>query len=301
LTLTLTSSILLAKKSRLAVLFFVLDLPKVQYCTILLDKMTRVSAATNALTHAIGRRNQKVMRFSSNRNSNSNSNIIATGSRSSISSLATSSHHHYGSLSSSMPSPSSSSTATATATAATATATASKTQSSFFQQSNEQSSRRFSNEATATAVTKEPETDKQFQHAKAEALFQKMILLQLDEIHTMAELIPEKLGLNLTEADRLFGTGAAVAVGAGGDAAGAVQEGEPKEEKTHFDLKLVAFDAKSKIKVIKEIRSISGLGLKEAKDLVDGAPKVVKKDIKLEEAEELKKKLEAIGATIELG
>ena len=286
-------------------LFFVLDLPKVQYCTILLDKMTRVSAATNALTHAIGRRNQKVVRFTSNRNSNSNSNsnsnrnIIATCSRSSISSLATSSHHHYGSLSSSMPSPSSSSTATATA--ATATATASKTQSSFFQQSNEQSSRRFSNEATATAVTKEPETDKQFQHAKAEALFQKMILLQLDEIHTMAELIPEKLGLNLTEADRLFGTGAAVAAGAGGDAAGAVQEGEPKEEKTHFDLKLVAFDAKSKIKVIKEIRSISGLGLKEAKDLVDGAPKVVKKDIKLEEAEELKKKLEAIGATIELG
>mmetsp|Transcript_27999 Transcript_27999/g.58850 ORF Transcript_27999/g.58850 Transcript_27999/m.58850 type:complete len:262 (+) Transcript_27999:161-946(+) len=75
---------------------------------------------------------------------------------------------------------------------------------------------------------------------------------------------------------------------------------EAKEEQTAFDLKLAGFDAKSKIKVIKEIRGITNLGLKEAKELVEGAPTVIKKGIKKEEAEELKAKLEAVGATIEI-
>mmetsp|Transcript_16026 Transcript_16026/g.22826 ORF Transcript_16026/g.22826 Transcript_16026/m.22826 type:complete len:158 (-) Transcript_16026:80-553(-) len=78
------------------------------------------------------------------------------------------------------------------------------------------------------------------------------------------------------------------------------ENAEAEEEKTSFDLKLTGFDAKSKIKVIKEIRSITSLGLKEAKELVEGAPKVVKKGIKKEEAEELKAKLEAVGATLEI-
>ena len=65
-------------------------------------------------------------------------------------------------------------------------------------------------------------------------------------------------------------------------------------------MKLTGFDAKAKIKVIKEVRAIAGLGLKEAKELVEGAPKIIKKDLKPEEAEELKKKLEEVGATIEI-
>ena len=77
-------------------------------------------------------------------------------------------------------------------------------------------------------------------------------------------------------------------------------EEEAVEEKTAFDLKLAGFDAKSKIKVIKEVRAMTGLGLKEAKELVEGAPKTVKKEIKMEEAEELKAKLEAVGATVEI-
>ena len=80
----------------------------------------------------------------------------------------------------------------------------------------------------------------------------------------------------------------------------AAVEEAPVEVKTHFDLKLLGFDAKSKIKVIKEVRAISGLGLKEAKDLVEGAPKVIKKGLKQEEAEELMAKLVEIGAVIEL-
>jgi len=92
---------------------------------------------------------------------------------------------------------------------------------------------------------------------------------------------------------------ASMAMGGEGDGQEAAAE-EVVEEKTVFDLKLNAFDAKSKIKVIKEIRSITSLGLKDAKEMVEGAPKVIKKDIKKEEAEELMAKLEAVGATCEI-
>jgi len=75
-------------------------------------------------------------------------------------------------------------------------------------------------------------------------------------------------------------------------------EGE-KEEKTEFDVILSSFGDK-KIRVVKEVREITGLGLKEAKDLVDNAPKPVKEKIRKEEAEEIKKKLESAGATCEI-
>ncbi|UPA28719.1 MAG: 50S ribosomal protein L7/L12 [Verrucomicrobiota bacterium] len=86
---------------------------------------------------------------------------------------------------------------------------------------------------------------------------------------------------------------AAVAMPAGGGAA------EAKEEKTEFDVVLSAA-GDNKINVIKEVRAITGLGLKEAKDLVDGAPKTVKEAVSKTEAEEMKKKLEAAGAKVEL-
>lgn len=78
------------------------------------------------------------------------------------------------------------------------------------------------------------------------------------------------------------------------------EEAAPVEEKTIFDIKLVGYDDKAKIKVIKEVRAITGLGLKEAKELVEGAPKTLLKDIKKEQAEEIKSKLEEIGATVEV-
>ena len=74
---------------------------------------------------------------------------------------------------------------------------------------------------------------------------------------------------------------------------------EPKEEKTDFDIFLAAIGDK-KINVIKEVRALTGLGLKEAKDLVEAAPKEVKKGVPKKEAEEAKKKLEAAGAKVEL-
>ena len=90
---------------------------------------------------------------------------------------------------------------------------------------------------------------------------------------------------------------AAVAVAApagGGDAGGAAAE-----EKSEFDVVLTEFGG-NKIAVIKEVRTITGLGLKEAKDLVEGAPKEVKTGVNKKEAEEIKQKLEAAGAKVEL-
>ena len=86
----------------------------------------------------------------------------------------------------------------------------------------------------------------------------------------------------------------AMAAAGGGDAGGAAAE-----EQTEFDVILTAAGDK-KINVIKEVRAITGLGLKEAKDLVEGAPKAVKEQVSKDEAEELKGKLEAAGASVDL-
>ena len=93
-----------------------------------------------------------------------------------------------------------------------------------------------------------------------------------------------------------WGVSAAAAVAAG-PAAGAVAA--VAEEKTEFNVVLLEAGA-NKIGVIKEVRAITGLGLKEAKDLVEGAPKPVKEGVNKAEAEEIKKKLEAAGAKVEL-
>ena len=82
-------------------------------------------------------------------------------------------------------------------------------------------------------------------------------------------------------------------------AAGAAPAADAAEEKDSFDVVLAA-SGDQKINVIKEVRAITGLGLKEAKDMVEGAPKTLKEGVKKEEAEEMKTKLEAAGAKVEL-
>jgi large subunit ribosomal protein L7/L12 len=94
-----------------------------------------------------------------------------------------------------------------------------------------------------------------------------------------------------------FGVSAAVPVAAAG--AAAPTEAAQVEEKTEFDVVLSAIGDK-KIQVIKVVRELTGLGLKEAKDLVDGAPKPVKEGIPKEEAESVKAKLQEVGATVEI-
>jgi large subunit ribosomal protein L7/L12 len=94
--------------------------------------------------------------------------------------------------------------------------------------------------------------------------------------------------------EQKFGVSAAMPVAAGGAAGG-----EAAEEKTAFDVHLTS-GGDQKIQVIKVLREATGLGLKEAKDIVDGAPKVVKQGLKKDEAEDLKKKLEGAGAKVEI-
>ena len=111
---------------------------------------------------------------------------------------------------------------------------------------------------------------------------EKMTILEIAEL---VKAMEEKWGIS-----------AAMAAGpAAGGAGGAAEAGE----KTAWNVLLKAA-GDQKINVIKAVKEATGLGLKEAKDMVDGAPKVVKENLKKEEAEELKKKLESVGATVEL-
>jgi large subunit ribosomal protein L7/L12 len=123
---------------------------------------------------------------------------------------------------------------------------------------------------------------------------------------TPQELIEEIKKMTVLELSQLvkaleeeFGVSAAMpTAGAAGPTAGAAPAAE-EEEKTEFDVILKAAGEK-KINVIKEVRAITGLGLKEAKDLVDGAPNPVKQAIPKAEAEDIKKKLEEVGAEVEV-
>jgi large subunit ribosomal protein L7/L12 len=106
------------------------------------------------------------------------------------------------------------------------------------------------------------------------------------EAAELSKLLEEKWGVSAA---------APVAVAAAGGAAAAA----PAEEQTEFTV-VLAKTGEKKIEVIKEVRAITGLGLKEAKDLVEGAPKPVKEGVNKKDAEEMKKKLEAVGASVEL-
>ncbi len=101
------------------------------------------------------------------------------------------------------------------------------------------------------------------------------------------------------EMEEKFGVSAAAAAVAAPVAAGAGDTAAPAEEKTEFDVILTSIGEK-KINVIKEVRGITGLGLKEAKEAVESAPKAIKEGVSKEEAEEVKKKLEEAGASVEL-
>ena len=116
-------------------------------------------------------------------------------------------------------------------------------------------------------------------------LVEELSTLTVLEASELSKMLEEKWGVSAAAPVAVMG-----AAGAGAAAA---------EEKTEFDVILAEAGA-NKINVIKEVRTITGLGLKEAKDLVEGAPKELKKGVSKDEAEKLKKQLEAAGAKVEL-
>ncbi len=123
--------------------------------------------------------------------------------------------------------------------------------------------------------------------ANLEQIAEDLSSLTVMEAAELSKMLEEKWGVSAAAP-----VAVAAAPGAGGDAAAA-------EEQTEFTVVLTSAGEK-KINVIKEVRAITGLGLKEAKELVEGAPKDVKADVSKDEAEELKGKLEAAGAGVEL-
>ncbi len=127
--------------------------------------------------------------------------------------------------------------------------------------------------------------------SKLEKLVEELSGLTVLEAAELSKMLEEKWGVSAA---------APVAVAAAGPAAGGPAEAAPvEEEKTEFDV-ILAGAGDKKINVIKEVRAITGLGLKEAKDLVEGAPKPVKEGVPKDEAEKIKKQLEGAGASVEV-
>ena len=120
---------------------------------------------------------------------------------------------------------------------------------------------------------------------KITALIEEVKALTVLELSELVKALEEEFGVSAA---------AMAAPAAGGGAA------EAAAEKTEFDVVLAGFDAAAKIKVIKAVREITGLGLAEAKAAVEGAPKTLKEAVSKDEAEELKKKLEEVGGKVEL-
>ena len=120
---------------------------------------------------------------------------------------------------------------------------------------------------------------------KITAMIEEVKALTVLELSELVKALEEEFGVSA----------AAMAAPAAGGAAA-----EAAEEKTEFDVVLAGLDAAAKIKVIKAVREITGLGLAEAKGVVEGAPKTLKEAVSKDEAEEMKKKLEEAGAKVEL-
>lgn len=116
---------------------------------------------------------------------------------------------------------------------------------------------------------------------------EQLVNLTVKEVNELADILKEEYGIEP----------AAAAVAVAGPAGGG--EGGAAEEKTEFDVVLESAGS-AKLKVVKEVKGLLGIGLKDAKEMVDGAPATIKEGVAKEEAEELKAKLEEVGATVEL-
>jgi large subunit ribosomal protein L7/L12 len=126
-----------------------------------------------------------------------------------------------------------------------------------------------------------------------------MAVTKEDVVEFISSMSVLELSEFITELEEKFGVSAAAPVAVAAAGAGPADAGAaPSEEKTDFDVVLTAI-GDQKIKVIKEIRAITALGLKEAKELVESAPQPIKEGVPKEEADEIKKKIEAVGGSVE--
>jgi len=143
----------------------------------------------------------------------------------------------------------------------------------------------------STAVTPTP---------RVSALVDEICGLTLLEASSLADALLGRLGVDQLPPLAILTGGAAPLVGGGAGPGAAGEEAKAKEEKMAFDVKLEGFDAAAKLKIIKELRAFTSLGLKEAKELVEKAPAVLKAGVPKEEAESIAEKMRAVGAKIVL-
>lgn len=160
-------------------------------------------------------------------------------------------------------------------------------------------------EATATSDGDGGSATSAAMSPRVAKLLEEIVLLNMLEVKELSSGLKSRLGLPDTMAAGMpMGMAPGMmmmpGVAAGGAPAAAEAAAEPVAEKTHFNIKLEKFDAAKKIALIKEIRAITQLGLKDAKALVDAAPKMVKEDVAKEDAEKIRDKLVELGATIVL-
>jgi large subunit ribosomal protein L7/L12 len=158
--------------------------------------------------------------------------------------------------------------------------------------------------ASPTADSKDPDDDRVVDLDREEfplvservvRLADDICSLTLLEVHDMTTILTKRLGLSGSPMP-MMGMGG----GGGAPAAGGGAPAEPEKTQTEWTVKLEGFDPAQKIKVIKEVRAATELGLKEAKDLVEGAPAVLKKGLKKEDAEAIKEKIEKVGGKVVL-
>lgn len=131
--------------------------------------------------------------------------------------------------------------------------------------------------------------------SKVSSLVDEVVALNMLEVKQLTEALKERLGVDDSAAMPMMNPAMMAAMTPGAPVAA-----EPVVEKTEFDVKLAKFDPSKKIAVIKEVRAITGLGLKESKALVESAPKVIKAGLSKADAEEIRDKLNELGGTIEL-
>jgi large subunit ribosomal protein L7/L12 len=127
--------------------------------------------------------------------------------------------------------------------------------------------------------------------ATKEEILEAIASMTVLEVSELVKAMEEKFGVSAAAPVAVAAVGAAPGAGAGAEAA---------EEKTEFSVILKAFDDTKKIAVIKEVRAVTGLGLKEAKDLVEGAPKPLKESVSKDEAAKIKEQVTAAGGTVEV-
>ncbi|GMI76940.1 hypothetical protein like AT4G36420 [Hibiscus trionum] len=166
-----------------------------------------------------------------------------------------------------------------------------------------QSSSNINLTSTRNYTTPPQESAKQAPSEQVSKIVDELSGLTLLEVMDLTEVLRQKLGVKEMPIMAVMmpgmGFGGAMRGAGKGGAAGA-GKGEEKEEKTAFDVKLEGFDAAAKIKVIKEVRGFTDLGLKEAKDLVEKAPTLLKKGVTKEEAEKIIQKMKDVGAKVSM-